>query len=434
MRPSTNKKAEQRMQSDDFRGLVLRNTLTKRKELFSPRVPGQVKVFTCGPSVYRRPHIGNYRTFLYEDVLVRYLEYLGYKVERAIIFTDVEDKTISTAEEEGTDVAGLTTPVVKAFHRECELLGIKLPDYIPRSSTSVDEAVELIQTLMRKGHAYEHNGNIYFDPLTYDGFGEVFGLDMSAWPKHKVRFSLDTYNGLRWNRGDFILWHGYRGDGTIHWDTAVGPGRPAWNVQDPAMCIQTLGYEIDIHCGGIDNMWRHHDYNRAVVEAAGGTEFCRYWLHGEHLIVDGEKMSKSRGNVIYPEDLVARGCDGQHVRYLLTYGHYRDRLNVTEKMMGDRCAQLDELQDHVAHVLSDRGAAAKLTPRMEAASREVIPIFEHVMNNDLRVQEAVDEVKGVVDELHKLSGGKSLPPSIRKSVKTALRKIDTVLDVIFPRP
>jgi cysteinyl-tRNA synthetase len=421
------------MQSDDFRGLVLRNTLAKRKELFSPRVPGQVKVFTCGPSVYRRPHIGNYRTFLYEDILVRYLEYLGYKVDRTIIFTDVEDKTISTAADEGTDVSGLTTPVVDAFYRECELLDIKLPKFIPRSSTSIDEAVELIETLIRKGHAYEYNGNIYFDPLTYDGFGEVYGLDMSKWPKRKVRFSQDTYNGLRWNRGDFILWHGYKGDDTIHWDTRIGPGRPAWNVQDPAMTIQTLGYEIDIHCGGIDNMWRHHDYNRAIIEAAGGTEFCRYWLHGEHLIVNGEKMSKSKGNVIYPEDLTGRGCDGQHVRFMLIYGYYRDKLNVTEKMMADRCQQIDELQQHVANVLSDSGETSKSTPRMEAAVKEIIPIFEHAMNNDLHVREAIDEMKGVVDELHRLSGGKALPAAIRRSAKSALRKIDTVLGVMFPR-
>ena len=230
------------MQSDDFRGLVLRNTLTKRKELFSPRVPGEVKVFTCGPSVYARPHLGNYRTFLYEDMLDRYLEYLGYDVKRTVIFTDVEDKTISTAAEEGTEVLQLTTSVVQIFHQECELLGIRLPDYIPRSSTSVDEAVQIIEALIEKGHAYRHRGNVYFDPLTYAGFGEIFGLDMSTWPKNKIRFSQDTYNGLRWNRGDFILWHGYTGGDEIHWDTSIGPGRPAWNVQDPAMTGQTLGY------------------------------------------------------------------------------------------------------------------------------------------------------------------------------------------------
>jgi cysteinyl-tRNA synthetase len=421
------------MQSDDFRGLVLRNTLTKRKELFSPRVPGHVKLFTCGPSVYSRPHLGNYRTFLYEDMLNRYLDYLGYEVERTIIFTDVEDKTITTAAEEGTGVLQLTTPVVDAFHRECKLLGIKLPDYIPRSSTSIDEAVQLIEALMEKGHAYRHKGNIYFDPLTYSGFGEVFGLDMSKWPKSKVRFSQDNYNGLRWNRGDFILWHGYSGGDEIHWETSIGPGRPAWNVQDPAMTVQTLGYEIDIHCGGIDNVYRHHDYNRAIMEAAGGTEFCRYWLHGEHLIVEGEKMSKSKGNVIYPETLIERGCNGQKIRFLLIYGYYRDKLNVTDQMMEARCSQLSELQDHVAALLKAKASPAQSSPRMEAAAHEIIPIFEHAMNNDLHVGEAIDEVKGVVDELHFLSGGRGLPADVRESTEKALRRIDSVLGVIFPR-
>ena len=421
------------MQSDDFRGLVLRNTLTNRMELFSPRTPGEVKMFTCGPSVYRRPHVGNYRSFLYEDILVRYLEYLGYEVKRIINFTDVEDKTISTAAEEGTEVLELTTPVVETFFRECDLLGIKLPNHIPRSSTSIDEAVEIIQILIDKGHAYWHDGNVYFDPLTYEGFGEVFGLDMSRWPKHKVRFSRDTYNGLRWNLGDFILWHGHRNDNQIHWDTAIGPGRPSWNIQDPAMIKQTLGYELDIHGGGIDNKWRHHDYNRAVMESAGGVEFCRYWLHGEHLIVEGEKMSKSVGNVIYPEHLLERGCNGQHVRFLLIYGYYRDKLNITEAVMDQRCRQISELQTHVADLLSARSTPASSTPRMEAAAREIVPLFEHAMNNDLRVQGAIDEVKGVVDELHKLSDGNGLPSTVRETAEQGLRRIDSVLGVIFPR-
>ncbi len=420
------------MQSDDFRGLVLRNTLTNRMELFSPRNRGEVNIFTCGPSVYRIPHIGNYRSFLYEDILVRYLEYLGYEVNRTINFTDVEDKTISTAEEQGKEVIQVTTPVVERFFEEAKLLEIKLPDYIPRSSTSVDEAVEIIETLIDKGHAYWHDGNVYFDPLTYEGFGEVYGLDMSRWPKKKVRFSQDTYNGQRWNLGDFILWHGAEHDRLIYWDTKIGKGRPSWNVQDPAMIKQTLGFELDIHCGGIDNLWRHHDYNRAIMGSAGGKEFCRYWLHGEHLIVDGDKMSKSKGNVIYPQDLTKGGCSGKHVRFLLIYGHYRDKLNVTDQVIEARCRQIGELQDHVEALLSRNGDPAPISPRMEQAAREIVPLFEHAMNNDLHVQGAIDEVKGVVDELHKLSGGKALPASVQKSAEEGLKRIDTVLRVIFP--
>ncbi len=425
------------MQSDDFRGLVLKNTLTSRKELFSPRNPGEVRIFTCGPSVYRRPHVGNYRSFLYEDILVRYLEYLGYRVKRTINFTDVEDKTISTAAEEGKEVIQVTTPVVEAFFNECKLLGIKLPDYIPRSSTSIDEAVEIIQVLMDKGHAYRHDGNIYFDPLTYDGFGEIFGLDMSRWPKRKVRYSQDTYPGQRWNLGDFILWHGHQDDRLIYWDTPIGRGRPSWNVQDPAMTKQTLGYEIDIHCGGIDNMWRHHDYNRAIMESASGVEFAHYWLHGEHLIVDGDKMSKSKGNEIYPEHLQARGRTGRHIRFLLIYGYYRDKLNVTDKLIDERFNRIQNIQQLVRDVVdagSDGGAKpakGAVAAQMERVAREIVPLFEHAMNDDLHVRAAVDAVCGALGELRSLSAKAGLPAALRKSVEKSLRRVDTVLGILF---
>ena len=425
------------MQSDDFRGLVLENTLTKRKELFRSRNAGVVKIFTCGPSVYRRPHIGNYRTFLYEDVLVRYLEYLGYTVDRAINFTDVEDKTIAAAGEEHTGVQELTEPVVKRFHEETTLLGIKLPREIPRSSTSVKEAVAIIQTLIEKGHAYRHQGNVYFDPLTYDGFGEIYGLDMSRWPKKKVRFSQDTYPGQRWNLGDFILWHGYKDDDTIHWDTEIGPGRPAWNVQDPAMIAQTLGFELDIHCGGIDNLWRHHDYNRAIMESASETELAHYWLHGEHLIVDGDKMSKSRGNVIYPEMLIERGCDGRHIRYLLIYGHYRDKLNVTDTLMEQRCEEIEEIQTDVKEIMGNLGKASgkkasKPNPRAEEIANELIPLFEHQMNDDLNVKGAIDNIHQALNELARVRKN-GIPKQGRETAVNAVKRIDGVLGVILER-
>jgi cysteinyl-tRNA synthetase len=281
---------------DTMSDFVVYNTLSKRKEVFVPRDQKRVKLFTCGPSVYRTQHLGNYRTFCFEDVLQRYLEYRGYTVERCINFTDVEDKAIDEAKDEGVSLADLTRPVIDAFLKECDALGIKLPDSIPRATNSVNEAVTLIKQLLDRGIAYWHDGNVYYDPLKHGDFGRVFGLDMSKWPKKRYRFSKDTYNGMRWNYGDFILWHGAQDGDSVYWETEIGRGRPAWNVQDAAMIIKTLGYQIDIHTGGIDNVYRHHDYNRAVLEGASGDEFCRYWMHGEHLIVNGAKMSKSKGN------------------------------------------------------------------------------------------------------------------------------------------
>ena len=420
------------MVSDDFRGLVLYNSLTDRRELFRPRTEGQVKIFTCGPSIYRRPHIGNFRTFVYEDILVRYLEYLGYSVTRVLNFTDLEDKTIATAAEEGTSVSSLTSSVEDILFREADELGMKMPDSIPRSSTSIDSAVALIEKLVENGHAYWHEGNVYFDPLTYPRFGEIFGLDMSRWPEKKVRFSRDTYNGLRWNRGDFILWHGWDGDDWVHWDTPIGKGRPAWNIQDPAMIAQTLGYEIDIHCGGIDNMWRHHDYNRAVLESVSGSELAHYWLHGEHLIVEGEKMSKSKGNVLYVEHLIERGCSGQRVRFMLAYGYYRDKMNITEERLDARCRQIEEMQLKIAQLPLTKEARGSGTRAAKIAD-EIEPLFRSGMNDDLNVKKAIDGLYGAVEELAEIDARDGIALPVRRKIEQSIRAVDTVLGVLIPR-
>lgn len=212
--------------------LKLYNSLTRRTEDFAPRRKGQVKLFTCGPSVYRRQHVGNYRTYLFEDILHKYLRYMGLEVDRIINFTDFEDKGIKEARQSGVSIEELRQPVEEAFFSECDMLGIYLPDNIPRATTSVDSAVELIEHLIDRGHAYWHKDEVFYDPLTFDGFGRLFGLDMGRWPDKKIRFRRDTYPGNRWYRGDFILWHKHsKQDGDVFWDTRIGQGRPAWNIR-----------------------------------------------------------------------------------------------------------------------------------------------------------------------------------------------------------
>jgi len=289
--------------------------MSRKLEEFKPIGDEKLRMYTCGPSIYQLPHLGNYRTFLFEDVLQRYLEYLGYNVERVLNLTDVEDKAIAEAEKEGTPLRKMTERNAKMFLRELKLLRAKPPDYLPRSSTSIEQAVHLIEELLKMGYAYWHEGNVYYDPLKFKGFGKLYRLDMTRWPKARRRFHKDTYPGNRWNLGDFILWHGFKQGDKVYWDTKLGKGRPAWNIQDPAMATQHLGFKADIACGGIDNIIRHHDYIIAVVEAVSGEEFARYWLHGAHLYVDGKKMSKSIGNIIYPKDLIDRGCNWQSIRF-----------------------------------------------------------------------------------------------------------------------
>jgi cysteinyl-tRNA synthetase len=388
-------------------------------------------MYTCGPSIYQLPHIGNYRTFLYEDILHRYLEYLGYKIERALNITDVEDKAIAEAEKEGTTLKELTKRHAEIFLKELKKLGAKTPTYIPRSSTSVDQAVQIIETLLKEGYAYWYKGNVYFDPLKFKGFGRLYGLDMTKWPKEKRHFHKDTYLGNRWNLGDFILWHGHREGDKVYWNTSLGRGRPAWNVQDAAMAIKSLGNIVDIYCGGVDNLIRHHDYVIAVVEGVTGEQFVRYWLHGEHLYVDGKKMSKSRGNIIYPKDLVERGCQWQHIRFFLINSYYRRRLNFTFKKFKKACDRLREFKDRVNYLQNFKTLNGKSNLKTKKLIAKLKNNFEENMNNDMHVKNALDILFTNVSKLVSLTERGKISIKEAEKAVAQLKSIDQVLQVIF---
>ena len=407
--------------------------MTREKEAFKPMAPGKVKIFTCGPSTYRRPHIGNYRTFLYEDILVRYLTFLGYEVNRVINFTDVEDKTIVEAENKGRNVEEVTAEVHEHFFHETGLLGIKLPREIPRSSTSVDAAVSIIKKLIEKGIAYWHDGNVFFDPLKHRGFGRLFRLDMSAWPKHKVRFKKDTYNGRRWNRGDFILWHGQKNqtNSSAYWETEIGAGRPAWNIQDPAMIVQRLGNQIDINCGGIDNIYRHHDYNIAVMESYSGLNFSNYFLHGEHLVVEGTPMSKSRGNILYPDDLFDKEYEPKHLRFFLIHTHYRKKLNFTQQSFEKSSAKLDTFRDLLNGLLDSATDDGVRTEELENLAGGIVDIFQNSMDDDLSIGNAFDALRKQLLKLKNSAKGKHLHRDIALLLRRNMEKADEVFGVIF---
>jgi len=412
--------------------LKLFNSTTKRLEEFRPPDNANVKIFTCGPSIYQLPHIGNYRTFLYEDILVRYLEYLGYKVRRALFITDIEDKAIAEARKEGTTLKELTTKNTQVFLNEFKQLRAKAPTYIVKSSTSVSQAVELIQTLVKKDYAYWHEGNVYYDPLKFQSFGKLCRLDMSRWPKKKRRFHKDTYPGNRWNLGDFILWHRYQQeDKEACWNTSLGKGRPAWNVQDPAMALHSMGLKADIYCGDVDNMIRHHDYVIAVVEGVTGESFADYWLHGEHLLVDGKKMPKSRGNIICPTDMIERGCLWPHIRFFLINSHYRKRLNFTFEKFRKACDRLHRFKAMVQSLQDVRITTEKTSQNTRKLIAKLREKFDQNMNNDLRVKDAFDQLFKTVVKLASLKNkGKISQKDAEKAVAT-LRSIDRVLQVIF---
>lgn len=409
--------------------LALYNTMTGQQQAFSPRRKGRVKLFTCGPSVYRRQHLGNYRTYLFEDVLHKYLEYRGLDVQRVINFTDIEDKAIAEARKTGISVAELRRPVERAFFEECALLGIHLPDDIPRATTSVHSAVALIDLLVTRGHAYRHEGDVFYDPLSYDGFGRLYGLDMRRWPEKKIRFRRDTYPGQRWNRGDFILWHACeQTDNETCWDTPIGLGRPAWNIQDAAMISENLGFEIDIHTGGIDNLYRHHDYTLAIMEGASGKSFCPWWLHGGHLLVDGRKMSKSKGNVRYVEDLSRQGFEPRHIRFFLLYGPYREDLDLRTSRLEAGAGRLDRVRRLAAQLHTRQTPNARNSDQNPAA--ELRRGFEEAMNDNLDFAGAFDAVVHLLQRATAIDESEGLSRQSRKALQQALKDVDGVLGVI----
>ena len=284
----------------------------------------------------------------------------------------------------------------------------------------------LVERLVESGYAYWYKyrgvGNVYFAVLKFKDFGKLSRLDMSKWPMKPRRFHKDTYPGTPWNMGDFILWHGCGLEDTC-FETAIGKGRPSWNIQDPAIVTKTLGFEIDVACGGIDNLVRHHDYNIAVAEAVSGKQFSRFWLHGGHLHVDGQKMSKSRGNVVYTDDVLDRGFSGEELRFFLIYGLYCEELNFTFERLAKAKRLLDEVRSLVADLKETR-------PLGEGSSGEssIAAAFEEHMNNNLDVKSAFDAVAQKLKEIyHKREGMSGLE---LKKVLDNLRKVNYVLQCI----
>lgn len=409
---------------EEIQMLKLYNSLGKKMEEFHPVNPDVVNIFTCGPSVYQRAHIGNFRTFLFEDVLIRYLEYSGYKVQRGMNFTDIEDKALKEAHRKKTTLGALTSGIIQTFLAEMQALRMKMPDYLPRASEHVDDAAEIIRQLITKGVAYRFGDNIYFDPLKFSGFGKIYGLDMTTWPLKKIRFHRDTYPGLRWNRGDFILWHGCRVDDRVCWDSEIGSGWPAWNIQDPSMVSRYFDEPLSIYCGGIDNLIRHHDYSAAILESVRPYPMSRFWLHCRHLFVNGKKMSKSTGNIVYIDTLLKNGYTREEIRFFLIYGHYGHQMNYRDEAMEKSSSRLRTVRERIGEISGKAGAEAE--PE-ETRSLRIKTVFTEHMDNDLDVKKAFDGIASILDGI----SPDRLQAAEAAAVMAAIREIDHVLQVLI---
>lgn len=404
--------------------LRLFNSLGKRIEAFRPVNDEVTTVFTCGPSIYQRAHIGNFRTFLFEDILVRYLEYSGYRVRRGMNFTDIEDKAIREAKKRNVSVGQLTQENINGFVEEMKRLRMKIPDYLPKASESVDDAVGIIECLLDRGVAYWHGSNIYFDPLKFPDFGRLYGLDMTKWPTKKMRFHQDTYPGIRWNRGDFILWHGCKAGDLVCWDSQIGKGRPSWNIQDPSMISRHYNETLSIYCGGFDNLFRHHDYTRAILESVRPYPTAQYWLHCHHLQVNGKKMSKSRGNILYSDTLIREGYTPREIRFFLIYGHYRKKLDYSADTMQSAANKLRDFKKRVRLI---EGRADQSPPGDAQIAQRMRKAFEEEMDTDLNVKRALDRLSSLFPTIRVAE----LRPDEAAGIAEILREIDGVLGVIF---
>ncbi len=329
--------------------LKLYNTESREKEELAPLDGRAIRMYTCGPTVYNFAHIGNFRTYVFEDLLRRTIEFFGFSISQAMNLTDVEDKTIKGALDKKISLDAFTQPYKDAFFEDLNTLGIKRVEHYPQATDYISEMITIISTLIEKGTAYKgHDGSIYFSIAKFPSYGRLSHLHLNELQAGaSKRVATDEYD--KENISDFVLWKAYDAarDGEIFWESPFGKGRPGWHIECSAMAMKLLGESIDIHVGGVDNMFPHHENEIAQSEAYSSKRFVKHWLHSEHLLVDHKKMSKSLGNFYTLRDLLAKGYTGRQVRYMLLQTHYRTQLNFTFAGLDGAAAALVRLSDFI---------------------------------------------------------------------------------------
>jgi cysteinyl-tRNA synthetase len=376
--------------------LRFHNTLTRQEQVFEPLHPGEVRLYTCGPTVYDFAHIGNFRTYLWEDLLRRHLKLRGYRVTQVMNLTDVDDKTIANARAAGLTLEDYTRRYIDAFFEDLDALGIERAEHYPRATAFIPEMVRLVQELLKRGHVYESRGSLYFKISTFPHYGRLSHLDAAAGAA-QARIDSDEYD--KDNPRDFAVWKAPR-DGEPFWDTEVGPGRPGWHLECSAMSMQLLGETFDIHTGGVDNIFPHHENEIAQSEAATDKPFVRFWMHAAHLIVDGEKMSKSKGNFFTLRDLAARGYDMRIIRFMLLSVHYRKPLNFTFEGLSQAQAALSRLDDLAGRLDQTAPGLTGEGGGLAATAKERCQGMLEDLDSDLNTAGALGRLFELVRETH----------------------------------
>ncbi len=375
--------------------LVLYNTLNRQKEIFHPISPSEVKLYTCGPTVYDFAHIGNFRTYLFEDILRRWLA-SKYNVIQVMNITDVDDKTIRRSKEKGIPLHEYTHDYINFFFEDLLSLKIEPAEYYPRATDHIQEMVQIIQDLLEKKIAYQgEDKSIYYDVSKFPEYGKLAHIEVKEL-KSGARVSHDEYD--KEEASDFALWKAWdKEDGNVFWETSLGKGRPGWHIECSAMSMKYLGHHFDIHTGGVDNIFPHHQNEIAQSEAHTGEKFVNYWLHAEHLIVEGKKMSKSLGNFYTVRDILKKGFSPLALRYFYVSSHYRSKLNFTLQGLQGAESSVHRIRDFILRLKSAHGASY---PELPEVLNKAYQEFKEGMDDDLNTPRATAAVHESINHLN----------------------------------
>lgn len=404
------------------------NTLTRKLEEFNSIHPGEVRLYTCGPTVYNHAHIGNFRAYMFEDLLRRYLKYRGYKVTQVMNLTDIDDKTIKGSIAKGVSLDEYTAVYIKGFFEDIDALRIERAEHYPPATTHIPEMVALVKKLLDRGVAYRAGNDIYFSIAKFPHYGKLSHMDLSQLQAGaSQRVAADEYE--KEQVSDFALWKGWDpADGNVFWETEIGKGRPGWHLECSAMSMKYLGEQFDIHTGGVDNMFPHHENEIAQSEAATGKPFVNYWLHCAHLVVDGKKMSKSLGNFYTVRELLDQGHPAVAIRFLLMSTHYRASLNFTFDGLDGAKAAIQRLRDFIDNL--PNGIKNVPSGKVDEYVDRVKQGFTDGLDDDLNISPALAAIFDFVRDINRLIVEGGISSDDAAKVIATMEGFDSVLGVL----
>ena len=407
--------------------LKLTNTLTGKPELFTPQDNETVRMYTCGPTVYDYVHIGNLRTYVFEDILRRHLA-SKWKVKHVMNITDIDDKIIKRSIETGKSLNEYTAPYTSAFFEDCEKLRSQKPDFVTPATEHIPEMIDMVNRLLQSDYAYREGDSIYFRISRFPNYGRLSKLDRREL-KIGARVDADEYE--KEEPRDFVLWKAPKQTEEPRWPAPFGEGRPGWHIECSAMAMKYLGDTLDIHCGGVDNIFPHHENEIAQSESVSGRPFVRFWVHGEHLLVDGEKMAKSKGNFFTLRDLLDKEFDPLEIRYLLASVRYRKQLNFTLEGLVEARIELDRIKQFMFRLQTAKvkpGHNMKIADAVAKARHD----FDAALDDDLNTSEALAALFVLMKQCNVALDTGEIQEDDRAEILEWLKVVDQRLAIIPP--